>query len=237
MKTLPRTLFHGLQCRLIACLLMISFASTAQSEYYARTDSTKAYWKLQTDAASQKTLIRFFNHRNEPVYQETLSGRYVKLTPRNIRLFDEMLQRLVTNQLVSAQVKSHELMASSNHGPQQVVSASLAMPVLTSYILDPSTETTGISLLRSDIALSNTGKLKIQTLNLREEPILVTLLDDQGRYVYKEKTALLTFNRTLNLTQLPEGRFRLEVDGSRKDYAYQLTIEGNPRSYKLRAIR
>ncbi|MGV3557078.1 hypothetical protein [Larkinella arboricola] len=236
-KTLPQPFFHGLQRLLIACLVMTSLAASAQSDYYARTDSTKAYWKLQTDAASQKTLIRFFNHRHEPVYQETLSGRYVKLTPRNIRLFDQMLQRLVTNQLVSAQVKSHELVASSTNVPRQAVSTYWERPVSTSFILDYPEKPAGLSPLRSDVALSNIGRLKIHTLNIREEPILVTLQDDQGRYVYKEKTSLLNFNRTLNLTQLPEGRFRLEVDGSQKDHTYQLIIQDNPRSYQLRAIR
>lgn len=236
MKTLPQTLLRALQILLIGSFFMTGLSATAQSDYYARVDSAQAYWKLQTDASSQKTLIRFFNHRHEPVYQETLAGRYVKLTPRNIRLFDEMLQRLVTNQLVSAEVKSHELVPASTDGPQQVVSASLAMPVTTSYILDPSGQSGEVNPLRSDVAISNTGKLKIHALNIREEAILVTLMDDQGRYVYKEKTALLTLNRTLNLTQLPEGRFRLEVDGPGKDYTYQLTIQANPRSYQLRAI-
>ncbi len=233
---LPPTLFCGLQRLLTVCILLTGLTARAQSDYYARTDSSKAYWKLQTDAASQKTMIRFFNQRHELVYQETLSGRYVKLTPRNIRLFDEMLQRLVTNQLVSAQVKSYELIASSNNVPQQVVSTSSEMPVFTSYILDPAKDPTEISPLRSDVAISNVGKLKIHTLNIREEPVLILLLNDQGRYVYKEKTSQLAHTRTLNLTQLPEGRFRLEIDGSRKDYAYQLVIQDNPRSYKLRAI-
>jgi hypothetical protein len=193
------------------------FTAAAQSDYYSRTDSTKAYWKIQTSFSSQKTMVRFFNSKHELIYQETLSGRYVKLTNRNIRLFDSMLERLMTNQLLSAEVKSHELVATSTGVPYYVVSTPLSKPVSTSYVLASSKEPLESNPLRSDVAISNTGKLKIQVINLREELMLVTLLDDQGRYVFKEKAALPQYTRTLNLTQLPEGKFRFEVAGSQKN--------------------
>jgi hypothetical protein len=221
---------------LVLSLFLFSLTASAQSDYYARTDSTKGYWKIQTDFTTQKTMIRFFNHWHEPVYEESLSNRYVKLTSRNIRLFDSMLERLLTNQLLSAEVKSHELVATSTGVPDNVVSAPLSKPVSTSYILASPKETLDANPLRADAAISNTGKLKIHVVNLRQEPVLVTLLDDQGRYVFKEKNAVSAYNRTLNLTHLPEGRFRFEVEGIQKRYVYRLIIQANPQSYQLQAI-
>ncbi|GAB3336155.1 hypothetical protein GCM10027299_45890 [Larkinella ripae] len=227
----------GLRNLLFFLFFGTGFVAHAQSDYYAKTDSSKAYWKIQTDFSSQNTLIRFFNNRHEPIYQETLPGRYVKLTNRNIRLFDEMLQRLLTNQLVSAEVKSHELMAASTGVPYHVISVPSSKPVSTSYFLAPVTEPLNISPMRSDVAISDAGKLKVHAVNLLEEPMLVTLLDDQGRYIFKEKVALSHYSRTLNVTQLPEGRFRFEVSGAQKDYSYRLLIQDNPRTYQLKTIR
>ncbi len=236
MKTLLQKTARRCQNWLVVSLFLYGLTATAQSDYYSRTDSTKGYWKIQTDFTTQKTRIRFFNRRHEPIYEESLSNRYVKLTSRNIRLFDSMLERLLTNQLLSAEVKSHELVATSTSVPYHVVSAPLSNPVSTSYVLASSKEPLDVNPLRSDVAISSTGRLKIHVVNLREEPVLVTLLDDQGRYVFKEKNTVPAYNRTLNLTRLPEGRFRFEVEGAQKRYTYRLIIQANPQSYQLRAI-
>lgn len=236
MKTQLRKTARRFRKLLLIGLCFTGFRVAAQSDYYARTDSSKAYWKIQTDFSSQKTMIRFFNSQQEPIYQETLAGRYVKLTDRNIRLFDSMLQRLLSNQLLSAEVKSHELVATSTGVPYYATSTPLSKPVSTSYVLASPNEPLEINPLRSDIAISNTGRLKIQVVNLREEPILVMLLDDLGRYVFKEKSRLGHYVRNLNLTQLAEGKFRLEVSGAQKSYTYRLQIQSNPQSYQLVAI-
>ncbi|RRB07559.1 hypothetical protein [Larkinella rosea] len=236
MKTLLKKTVCGYQHLLMICFILAGFAATAQSDYYARTDSSKAYWKIQTDFSSQQTKIRFFNNQNEPIYQETLSGRYVKLTDRNIRLFDSMLQRLLNNQLLLPEVKSHELMATTTGVPYYTVSTPVSKPVSTSYVLASLNEPLEANPLRSDIAINNNGRLKIQVVNLFQEPLLVTVVDDQGRHVFKEKAAMMYYTRTLNLTQLAEGKFRVEVAGARKIYNYRLTIQSNPNSYKLVAI-
>ncbi|GAB3936488.1 hypothetical protein [Larkinella terrae] len=218
------------------CFVLSGFVAAAQADYYAKTDSSKAYWKIQTDAASQQTKIRFFNSHHEPIYQETLSGRYVKLTDHNIRLFDSMLQRLLTNQLLSAEVKSHELVATTTGVPNHVTSTPLSKPVSTSYVLASLNEPLETNPLRSDVAINTDGRMKIQVVNLRQEPMLVMILDDQGRYIFKEKSTLTHYVRNLNLTQLAEGKFRVEVSGVQKSYNYKLLIRSNPQSYRLVAI-
>ncbi|MGA0555202.1 hypothetical protein ACO2Q8_01015 [Larkinella sp. VNQ87] len=237
MKTLLLKAVRRLRNASLLAMLTGSYVAFGQSDYYGHTDSAKPYWKLQTDAATQKTQIRFYNRQHEPIYQETLSGRYVKLTNRNIRVFDEMLQRLLSNQLLAPQLRSHELSVDRSGGAYQAVSTPPSDPVTTLYVLDSPPEGQDLSPLRSDVSINNTGRLKIFINNVYQELILVTILNDQGRYVYKEKNAQLHYNRTLNLTQLPEGRFRLEVDGAQKSYRYRLMIQENPRSYVLKPIR
>ncbi|MFC5407914.1 hypothetical protein ACFPMF_01240 [Larkinella bovis] len=225
---------------LFAGLLLAGFSAHSQPDYYTKTDSSQAYWKVQTDFTSQQTVIRFFNRHREPIYQETLAGRYVKLTDRNIRLFDEMLHRLLTNQLLSAEVRSHDLLASGSVLPYYVASAPLSTPVTpvaTSYIRTSTKESFETNPLRSDVGISNTGKLRLLVMNLLEKPVLVTLIDDAGRHIFKEKETQLSYNRTLNLTQLPAGKFRLDISGSQRDYAYRVIIGENPRTYEIRAIR
>ncbi|GAB3899100.1 hypothetical protein GCM10028803_19630 [Larkinella knui] len=236
MRTFNPKTTRKLRNFLLVSFFFYGFTAMAQPDYYIRTDSTKGYWKIQTDFASQQTRIRFFNSQHEPIYQENLAGRYVKLTNRTIRLFDSMLERLLTNQLLSAEVKSHELVASSTGVPDYAVSAPLTHPISTSYVLASPTESLETNPLRTDVSISSTGKLKIHAVNLRQEPVLVTILDDQGRSIFKQKTVAPTYNRTLNLSQLQEGTFRFEVIGLQKKYYYRLVVQSNPQSYQLRAI-
>ncbi|GAB3270231.1 hypothetical protein GCM10027347_40790 [Larkinella harenae] len=223
--------------KVVMVLTLFNSSVLAQSDYYARVDSNRAYWKIQTDATNQKTLIRFFNRWHEPIYQEILPGRYVKLTNRNVRVFDEILDRLTNQQLVSAEVKSYALSSANAEVIYPAPSLPLPGAVITTYLLDESGASAEFNPLRSDVSISDAGKLKLHVLNSLQKPLLITLMDEQGRYVYKEKAALLNYSRTLNLTRLHEGRFTLEVAGDKKDYRYRLLIQGEPRTYQLRAMR
>jgi hypothetical protein len=113
MKTVQEKTAYRFKALLVLLLLFSTIVGRAQPDYRSESDAEKGYWKIQTDYGTRNTVIRFFNARHETMYQETLRGQYVKLTKRNIRLFDEMLDRVVNNHLLAWQVRSSELLVSN----------------------------------------------------------------------------------------------------------------------------
>lgn len=68
-------------------------------------EPAKPYWRLQTEAGSRNTEVRFYDATDQLLYQETMSHQYVRLTPRNMARLDAILDRLVGGKLVASSLK------------------------------------------------------------------------------------------------------------------------------------
>lgn len=232
MKTLPKQLIRTASSLLTALLLFTSLSVRAQSEYYSGNHLDKGFWKIQTDYTTRNTVIRFFNARNEPIYQETLHGKYVKLTKKNIRLFDQMLDRVVNNQLLVSQVKSYDLLASSdlrfistakNHVPEDVSSVSL-----------PEAQKT----FQANPLINSLGKLRVNFINPDQKRINIELTDEDIRTVfYNEYSQVAGYNRYFDVSHMRSGRYRLQLKGAGQTYAYWLTIDNSGHQLDLKPAR
>lgn len=92
-----------LRSLLLYSLLLTETKVTGQPDPYnqpASTDSTQCYWRLYTDYATRMTRVSFYTSRHELLYQEKIKDRYIKLSKRTIRQFDDLLTRLVNRNLV-----------------------------------------------------------------------------------------------------------------------------------------
>jgi hypothetical protein len=81
-------------------------AATAQPVAYvsspqAYVEADKGYWQVHTDPNSRNTVVQFFDGANNLLYQESMARKYIKLTKRNVRLFDELLAKLMARELLS----------------------------------------------------------------------------------------------------------------------------------------
>ncbi|MFD1143271.1 hypothetical protein ACFQ4C_19240 [Larkinella insperata] len=229
MKTLSKQFTKTVGGLLTALFFLASLSVSAQSENQPGTKAAKGYWKIQTDYASRSTVVRFFNDRNEPVYQETLPGKYVKLTKRNIRLFDEMLDRVVNSQLLASQVRSSELLASND------VRFTRTTP---RYELE---ETSSMRLSEANKTflvkpwINSLGKLRVHFANPEQKLVSIELTDETARTVYfNDLSRLEGYNRYLDVTQMLSGKYRLQVKKAGEKMVYWLTIDKPNRQYALK---
>lgn len=218
---------------LVFGLLIIRSSAFAQSDthYAYPADSSNGYWRLHTDYASRSTVIRFFDANRQLIYQETLRGRYVKLKKRNTRLFDLTLHRLINNQLLSSQVKSHELLAGNDRMPISAFIRPTALPD------EPAPATDVTRTFAANPTVTSAGKLKVVFINPAQDRILISLIDDAHRGVYKELSTLPSYKRLVDITQLPEGTFTFAIEAPQRKYKYRLTIGPDKGPYYLRLVR
>jgi hypothetical protein len=234
MKTVHLKNIHLFRSLLALFLLFTTLVVSAQPDYQPGPNSGKGYWKIQTDYATRNTVIRFFNANNDPVYQETLKGKYVKLTKRNMRLFDEMLNRVVNNELLASQVKAYDLVA-SNGNDFNYSSAS------TSYVPDeiPTVFTMGNTKgFLANPLITNAGKLRVNFANPDQKKVLVELTDEMSQTVYyTEWTHLAGYNRYFDTRHLGSGKYRLLLKSPDRTLTYWVTINKPYHQYELKAAK
>jgi hypothetical protein len=232
MKTVETQITKTVGSLLAIALLFTSLLATAQPDYRSEKEPGKGYWKIQTDYDTRSTVIRFFNARNEPIYQETLLGKYVKLTKRNIRLFDETLDRVVNSQLLASQVKSHDLMASSDVRFASTVK-NYAPEETSSEMKPEESKTFMVHTLVNPI-----GKLRVNFVNPNQKLVGIELTDESARTIYyNELNHLAAYNRNFDISHMMTGSYRLQVKGAGQTNEYLLTIDKSNHHYELKPAK
>jgi hypothetical protein len=223
-------------------ILTASIAKTATTSsgrigqpnpYYQRTrsDSSQGYWKLYTDYNTRATRVSFYSGHDVLLYQEKINDRYVKLSKRTIRQFDNLLSRLVDRNLVSSRVKSYDIL-NSNHWtaiPKRI-SSPLKEEAVHSAPVAPTAPSINLEVVSSN-------QVKLSYVNPASERLLITLANDSFQFFYKRQSTLKEYSGLLNVSHLPTGIYRLDVDGQKKTVTYQLIVDQDKPSIKVNTLR
>ncbi len=189
-----------------------STASAAQS-YSAPSQAYvtgTGYWDLHTDHKQLSTTVRFYNADNQLIHQENFPGQYIKLTPKNTRAFDRLLNQLLTQSLVHPKVK-----------PTPFPPVIPARP-------SPASETKESRQLYLTAFPVPNGKIKLVFLNPDRERINVKLENQAGKVMLEMATFLAQYHQNLVLSSLPEGVYRLSIGAKRQQYVRFLQIRRQP---------
>lgn len=195
-----------------------------------RPDSSKGYWKLYTDYNTRMTHVRSYSSQDDLLYQEKIKDRYIKLTKRTIRQFDNLLNRLVARNLVVGRVKSYAILVSNQWN---------AIPQPVSSLLEEETSSLApitSSLPTIDLQVVSTTQVRLSYLNPASKQLLITIANESYEYFYKRKSTLKEYAGLLNISHLPSGTYRFEVDGGKKVAQYQLTIDRDTKSLKVKSL-
>lgn len=220
-----------LKSLLVSSLLLIESTVVGQSNQYYQhphSDSSQGYWKVYTDYATRMTRVSFYSSQDELIYEEKIKDRYIKLTKRTIRQFDNLLIRLVAHNLIVGQVKSYDLLASNQWTaiPQRDESR------LDEEIITPATS----KAAAVNLEIVSSSQVKLSFLNPASERLLITLANESYQFFYKKHSTLKEYAGLVNISHLPTGTYRLEVDGEKKTVQYQLIIDQDNRSIKLHTL-
>lgn len=172
-------------------------SSASPPEQYAQiTVPEQGYWRVVTEPDTRSTLVRFFNHDRQIVYEERLSGRYIKLNDRNVAQLDQTLARLTGGNLVAATVKTEPLYAEKDYYKERPT-----MP------LPPAPA----GLLIESLPTISQDKLLVRFQNPEGYRMHIAIRDNQGRDIYNDSVVQTVYQRKFNLSQLPSGFYTLTV--------------------------
>jgi hypothetical protein len=197
-------------------------AYAAPSQAYVESD--KGYWQVHTDPNSRNTVVQFFDGANNLLYQESMARKYVKLTKRNVRLFDELLAKLMARELLSEKVKSYDIVADSRTDYRSVSEPEWAAPSV------------NMKTAMSNVYVVQKGKMKVILKNPAQENYDIRIIDSDLRTIYHEQIKDPTYGRWFDVSKLVAGTYNVYIASPRKKLNYKLVID-DFLGYRLEDIR
>ena len=207
---------------LAPALWLASFAPTtaqvaADAQFTAAqsyVEPDKGYWQVHTDPNSRNTVVQFFDNGNHLLYQESMARKYVKLSKRNVRLFDDLLAKLMARELLSEKVKAYDIVADSR----------------TDYRGTSEPEWAGAPSVNMKTAMSNVyvvqnGKMKVILKNPALDNYDIRIIDSELRTIYHEQIKDPTYGRWFDMSKLGQGTYSVHITGPRKKLNYKLVID------------
>jgi hypothetical protein len=204
-------------------LLQAANPSLLAQGHYSKDEPDKGYWQVYTDYKTGNTAIQFFNAAQQLVYKETLSRKYVKLTKRNIRRFDNLLTKLTAGNVLNKSVKTYDLVADSRSTLRDVFRPQAVFAAPTNA---HQTSESNVYVVRA------AGRLRIILKNPYQEHFDVSIVDDQLRTIHYEGFNESNYGRWFDMSNLEAGAYKVNIASPRMRLNYKLTKDSD-RGYVL----
>jgi len=179
----------------------------------AYVESDKGYWQVHTDPNARNTVVQFYDGNNQLLYQESMARKYVKLTKRNVRLFDDLLAKLMARELLSEKVKAYDIMADSRTDYRSMSEPGWSAP------------TVNMKTATSNVYVVQKGKMKVILKNPAQDNYDIRIIDSELRTIYHEQVRQPTYGRWFDMSKLGEGIYSVHISGPRKKLNYKLVID------------
>ncbi|WP_460973304.1 hypothetical protein [Spirosoma migulaei] len=213
----------------VLMLLLHTQTSQAQSEQTAQqnveeTESKRGYWRLKTQAASRSTLIQFFEPNGKLLYEEIMPEKWVKLSRKNQKQFDRILDHLLANQLVASQIKT-ELLPPT---PVEPIAPKVTVRSNTASYFE-----SAITAYQVHAYINPTGKLYLIVNNPDQLRYKIRVADQKNRTVYEEFTNHNQYRRRLDLSALPSDAYQVIVQIDNKPFIYTIKRQDARFAYSI----
>lgn len=173
----------------------------------------RGYWRLNTLVSTHTTQVQFFSPTHQLLYEERMPGRWVSLTRKNQKQFDQLLDQLVSNQLLTTRIKTAPLPASADELiPADPAQAAMAQSVRAT------TNSRGELFL----AIDNPAYASINVLVM-----------DRDQPVYEESASKGQYRRKLDLSAIDGKECRLLVRLANRLVMYRVSRPATASSYRL----
>ncbi|WP_353721173.1 hypothetical protein [Dyadobacter sp. 676] len=198
---------------LLAPALWLASFLPADAQTYAEPD--KGYWQVHTDPNSRNTVVQFFDSGNHLLYQESMPRKYIKLTKRNVRLFDDLLSKLMARELLSEKVKTFDLVADSRTTYRSMSESESPM----------SAAGVNVKTAMSNVYVVQSGKMKVILKNPAQESYDVRIIDSELRTIYYEQIKEPSYGRWFDVSKLGQGTYSVHIGSPRKKLHYKLIVD------------
>ncbi|QHT70808.1 hypothetical protein GXP67_31245 [Rhodocytophaga rosea] len=239
------------KCALIALLILcVSLVSQAQKNpAYPSAQSkqswpgrTKGYWKLRTDYLTATTIVWFYNEYNELLYKEELNKKYIKPSIQNNRRLDRLLSDLLQRKLVAASgIKAKELEVDNKHNTADLVAIiQQADTIAWAASASPISKDLHTAAFVSD----NLIHIHLSIVNPKREEVLIRIVEDTFKSnlhlitsldspVYKESITSHLYKRTLDVSFLKVGQYKLEIKSKDSSNTFVLLVNEAQQGKKI----
>ena len=208
------------------CILLLH-ALTGQAQYdktIPQIDSSHGYWRLNTQAVTRSTVIQFFGTSKQLLYEEILPGKWVKLSRKNQKQFDRLLEQLLANQLLTSRIKT-ELLPPT---PAETVLPNGSAPSETDSNASP---TKTASVVHAYV--SQAGKLYLIVNNPDRLRYKIQLIDQLNRTLYEEFNNHPQYRRKLDLSALAYDAYQVIVQIDNKPVIYKIRRQDTQSAYRI----
>jgi hypothetical protein len=178
-----------------------------------RATVDRGYWRLNTLASTHTTQVQFFSPTHQLLYEERMPGRWVSLTRKNQKQFDQLLDQLVSNQLVTTRIKTAPLPESADE----------PIPA------DPAQAVTAQSIR---VTTNARGELFLAIDNPAYAAINVSVMD-RDQAVYEEAARKGQYRRKLDVSAVDGDACRLLVRLANRLVVYRISRPTTPSAYRL----
>ncbi|MBD2757853.1 hypothetical protein [Spirosoma validum] len=212
---------------LAVCLLLHAQMGKAQFDQTTQqtvADSSRGYWRLKTEAASRTTLIQFFGPNNQLLYVENLPEKWVKLSRKNQKQFDQLLEQLLANQLVTSRIKT-EILPPTPELPTP--------PNVTVRSNSPQNAPSADATYRVHAYVNSIGKLYLIVDNPERLRYKILVADQRDRTLYEEFTNHDQYRRKLDLSALPQDSYQVVVQIDNKPFIYNIRRQDTRFAYSI----
>lgn len=176
-------------------------------------ESDKGYWQVHTDPNSRNTVVQFFDGSNQLLYQESMARKYVKLSRRNVRLFDDLLAKLMARELLSEKVKAYDIVADSRTDYRGASEPEWAAPSV------------NMKTAVSNVYVVQNGKMKVILKNPAQESYDIRIVDGELRTIYREQVKDPSYGRWFDVSKLGAGTYSVHIASPRKKLNYKLVVD------------
>ena len=94
-----------------AMLIALFSLGMVINDAFAKSN-TIGFWTIEANDKSEKyTIVRFYDDKQNLVYEEKIEGIALSITPKNKKVLDKTLAMLIDKKLVKEQVKGNQLIS------------------------------------------------------------------------------------------------------------------------------
>jgi hypothetical protein len=195
----------------VAGIALIGNWSTAlaqNGEYYrSPVVADKGHWQLSTNYITRSTVIRFYDREERVIYEETLPGKYIKLTEQNMETIDQAFNRLMNNRLVLDEVTPIALPEANFTASSRAHTLSRDLPAEPTAVAS-NAKRLGITFFK----LIHRRAFKLVFINPFEDNVFIRLKNELGEAVYNEVAEhAKEYSRVFDLSSLEDGIYTFEI--------------------------
>jgi hypothetical protein len=203
LKSFPES--YRIHFFIMKTIILIAFALYAKQSSFAQISAAKEpYWNVYTDAVAKKTTINFFDTDRNLLYQEVLSGKYIRLNRRNRNILDLVLLQVRQNSLVATNAKLETLQE-----PRKRTSFNVDTYVNNSW--------------RYIAIILGQKMLQVNVQNPKREKISVKLYNPRGKTIFIWRV-MYGKSKLYNLESLLSGKYKLVVSNGQTTYTEDILI-------------